>query len=71
MTAIATFRLVDVAANLFGPILVSPLLSPLPLLRLAIVVFNLPHCIYCYLLLLLLSLLLLQLLLLLLVLTIK
>jgi hypothetical protein len=56
---------VDVAANLFLPVLALPLLSLFPPLRLAVVVFHLPHCIYYY----LLSLLLLQLLLL--VLTIK
>jgi hypothetical protein len=58
---------VDIAANLFLPVLSPPLLSPVSPLRLAVVVFHLLHRIHCY----LLSLLLLRLLLLLLVLTMK
>jgi hypothetical protein len=41
---------VDVAANLFLPLLAPPLLSLFPPLRLAVIVFNLPHRIYYYLL---------------------
>jgi hypothetical protein len=68
MTAIAAFGPVDVAANLFSPVLAPPLLSLFPPLLPIIVVAVLlpfPHRICCYLLLLLLLLLLLQLLLLL------